>query len=409
MDLLPPSQPRRPPNASPVTLPSELIAEVISFLPVKSLMQLRSVCKSWKSIIDDPTFVKLHLNRSSQKPDLTFVTSAGITIWTLESTGTVSFTVCHLSENPPVIINLPDDDPYYQLKDKDCAYIIGSCNGMLCLLGLNINNFCGYMDISIRFWNPASRKLSKKLGYCGDGVNNNPSWFPGKGDIVKFVFGYVNSSDTYKVVYFTVGTTIVRVFSLGDNIWRKIENSPVDTHHVSGFVHLSGSVFWVTIQNYNGYDDYVSGDFTIEQFVVMSLDLGTEKYTQLRPPQGFDQVPFLMPKLSVLEDCLCFSHDFEQTHFVIWQMKEFGVEESWTRFLKISYHNLQIDIDDRFDDMSLYWVPLCVSEKSGTLLLTNRHECQTILFNWRDNKVQRIHGHWLSKGKEYVESLVSYC
>jgi len=230
--------------------------------------------------------------------------------------------------------------------------------------------------------------------------------------MLKFVFGYVNSSDTYKVVYFTVGTTSARVFSLGDNVWRKIENSPVVTHHVSGFVHLSGSVFWMTIQNYNGYDDYDCEDFTIEQFVVMSLDLGTEKYTQLQPPQGFDQVPFLMPKLSVLEDCLCFSHDFEQTHFVIWQMKEFGVEESWTRFLKISYHNLQIDIDDRYDDICCNWLPLCVSEKSGTLLLINRHERQAIIFNWKDNRVETLEmitAYMLSNCQEYVESLVSYC
>lgn len=56
------------------------------------------------------------------------------------------------------------------------------------------------------------------------------------------MFGYVNSSDTYKVVYLIVGTTSARVFSLGDNVWRKIENSPVVIHHVSGFVHLSGRV-----------------------------------------------------------------------------------------------------------------------------------------------------------------------
>lgn len=157
------------------------------------------------------------------------------------------------------------------------------------------------------------------------------------------------------------------------------------------------------------HHDYDCEDFTIEQFVVMSLDLGIEKYTQMRPPQGFDQVPFLVPNVSVLQDCLCFSHDFQQTHFVIWQMKEFGVEESWTRFLKISYLNLQIDLDDSFEDVSLYWLPLCVSEKSGTLLLTNCHENRAILFNWRDNRVQRINGHRRSNDKVYVESLVSCC
>ncbi|RHN59611.1 putative F-box domain, galactose oxidase/kelch, beta-propeller, kelch-type beta propeller [Medicago truncatula] len=399
MDLLPPSQPCPPPNASPAILPDELIAEVLSFLPVKSLMQLRSVCKSWKSIVEDPTFVKFHLYRSSQKPDLAFVTS-------IYATEALTFTICRLFENPSDVINLPNNDSYYQLKDKGCLGIVGSCNGLLCLLGgISFDGSCYYKDMFLRFWNPATKTLSDKLGCLGDG-DSDISLF--NFHRLKFAFGYDNSSNTYKAVYFILDTTIVRVFSIGNNVWRSIQNSPVASRHYSAVVHLSGSVILVAIRNYTT-KYYDCKDITIKQFVIISLDFGTEKYTQLRPPQGFDQVPFLMPNLSVLEDCLCFSHDFEQTHFVIWQMKEFGVEESWTQFLRISYHNLQIDIDSISPNMSSHWLPLCVSKKSGTLLLTNHDELEAILFNLRDKRVERINGHWLSNGKEYVESLVLYC
>jgi hypothetical protein len=59
----------------------------------------------------------------------------------------------------------------------------------------------------------------------------------------------------------------------------------------------------------------------------------------------FDQVPPKEPTIGVLDGCLCFSYSYRETYFVIWKMKEFGVENSWTQFLKISYQNLHIDYD----------------------------------------------------------------
>jgi len=46
-----------PPSA---TLPDKLITEILSRLPVKSLIQMKSVCKSWKTLISNPSFIKIH-------------------------------------------------------------------------------------------------------------------------------------------------------------------------------------------------------------------------------------------------------------------------------------------------------------------------------------------------------------
>ncbi|KEH22773.1 hypothetical protein MTR_7g056787 [Medicago truncatula] len=49
-----------------VILLEELIFEMLSFLPVKSLMPVKYVSKLWKTMISDPIFIKIYFNHSAQ-------------------------------------------------------------------------------------------------------------------------------------------------------------------------------------------------------------------------------------------------------------------------------------------------------------------------------------------------------
>ncbi|AES79123.1 hypothetical protein MTR_7g057090 [Medicago truncatula] len=50
---------------SPAIFPEKLInMEVVSYLPVKTLMRFNCVSHSWKEFISTPSFVKLHLKRT---------------------------------------------------------------------------------------------------------------------------------------------------------------------------------------------------------------------------------------------------------------------------------------------------------------------------------------------------------
>jgi len=387
MNLLAPTQSRRSLNGipSPVFIPDEHITDIFSLLPVKSLLRFRCLSKSHDSLISSPAFVKLHLTRYACNADLTLLSTSDNSV--------LSFTVFRLLQNPPIIFNIPEDS-YYQLEDKHCLDIVGSCNGLLCLFGHSFtDNF--KIETWIHFWNPATRKISEKLGYT---LHNNLHFHH------SLAFGYVNSTDTYKVAYLVPNTNNVRVFSLGDNVWRNIQNSPVDHGYRMNVVNLGNSLNWLPIRNYHSH--YDCNNITIQQFVIISLHLGTETHSQLLPPQGFTEVPIVVPYISVLKDCLCFSHDYKQTHFVIWAMKEFGVEDSWTQLYKISYDILQVY--DHLNDSEFHLFPLFLSEKTGTLLLTNDLESSTIIYNWRYNRVQRINKPWFN-GMNYVESLVSHC
>lgn len=138
---------------------------------------------------------------------------------------------------------------------------------------------------------------------------------------------------------------------------------------------------------------------------------GTESYTQLMPPCGFDEMSYVKPaSLCILKDSLCFSHDNWRTEFIVWQMKIIGVEEPWTQLLKISYQNLRTRFHD-FDDLeNCQLLPLHLSDHNDTLILANNQEQRAILHNLRNKTAKRTRIineiQWFST-KVYVESLVS--
>ncbi|KAI5428564.1 hypothetical protein KIW84_033527 [Lathyrus oleraceus] len=103
-------------------------------------------------------------------------------------------------------------------------------------------------------------------------------------------------------------------------------------------------------------------------------------------------------------------------------MTKFGVQDSWTQFLKISYDNLQIDYDYSNEDIKYEFelVPLYLSKDGDTLVLKSSQEYPEILYNWRNDRVERtkitatttvtddrtVH-HVSCTAHDYFESLVS--
>jgi hypothetical protein len=150
------------------------------------------------------------------------------------------------------------------------------------------------------------------------------------------------------------------------------------------------------------------------------VGLITETYNKYLLPPDFDEVPPSIPTIDLLGNSLCFSYCYKETDFVIWQMKKFEVEDSWTQFLKISYHDLQIDddlSDDHFMKYSLRFVPLFLYEDGDTLVLDYCHSYY-LIYNWRNNTVERTNITAIRKFNEdgigrctsiyYFESLVSF-
>ncbi|CAI8582944.1 unnamed protein product [Vicia faba] len=374
-------QPKLPPSSPPMSLPDDLIIEVLSLLPVKSVMRLKTVCKSLNAIICNPKFIKLHQKISEQNKRILLISN--------DSSGSIYVGADSCLKNPLIPFA---DAAYCRLKKKDKIIAIGYCNGLFCLFGYSRNT----MEDWLYFWNPATKTISQKFKY-----STNDS------DCIIFGFGYDNSTNTYKVVTFCQMTKVARVFCLGDNSWRNIQRFPefcIFSSFCHSGVHLSGTLNWSVVGNDVTYD--WEENCIVKNFVIISLDLLTETCTQLLPPQGqcLGEGLIVEPTICMFMDCLCLSYGNNEFSFVIWKMMEFGVQESWTQFLRFSYLNFP----ELFFGKNL--VPLCLSHNGDELILADRLEGQLIPYNCRYHIVDpsRIaKGEWGIFVNNYVESLVS--
>ncbi|CAL5186957.1 unnamed protein product [Lathyrus oleraceus] len=365
------------------TLPEELISEILSLLKVKSLLRFKCVNMSWNSLISDPFFVKMHLIKSSPNPHILL-------------SSTYFSSTCNVGiHNPSTLRSLPENRSInlfpevskYKLMEKRC-HIIGSCNGLTCLVispSSRKNEF--YL------WNPATRWLSQKVGSFHRGRSRNTAF--------EFSFGYDNLIEKYKVVAFRPKE--VRVFNIGDNVWRHVQSFAMEPYRYSyTYNQLNAGVY---LKLNNSLNWFALGDntrpyyYALQQFLIISLDLGTETYTHFLFPRGFEE-SVVRPIVCVLMECLCVSHYSKGFDFVIWQMKEFGVGESWMKLLKFDSHGV------------VNMLPLHVFENGDTLIFASCPN-EITCYNSRENRLVRqttvtnsIHINWFNV-THYVESLVS--
>ncbi|KAF1871926.1 hypothetical protein Lal_00012143 [Lupinus albus] len=353
----------------------ELIFEILSWLPAILLLRFRCVCKSWKSLISDPNFIKLHLQRAPKNANLILILIGNHGERFAISCSCRSL----LHHKPSSSTTVIAENLHYRLKLMKHTGIGVSCNGLICLVHAFPKKLRGdeFHKYSVRLWNPVTKLFSKRSAKLLVKVEGRAF------DSAEFGLWYDNLTETYKVVAVLVDNgasvenlerTEVRVYEFGDNddCWRKIQ---------------AASRQKMCEWHYNSHYEWDSDTITIDQLVIVSLDLSKERYTQFSLPRGFDEVSLVEPHVTVLMDCLCFSYDYKRTHFVVWQMKEFGVEQSWTRMLL-----------------------LCLSENGNVLLLSESNkQPQAILYNHKDNRVEHAeisnNINW-TVAQDYVQSLV---
>ncbi|QHO32364.1 hypothetical protein HN51_020417 [Arachis hypogaea] len=340
-------------------LPEELIMEILLRLPARTLVSLRSVCTSWRNLISSPDFTRKHLRRSCLRdPSLTPLRIAcynslpfrgdGVRY---DSIGVVS--VQSIIDNPskPTKVDYFSGQHYYR--------IVGSCHGLLCFFDEH-----DYQNTHGILWNPCTGFTFQSPQISGQAFSSG--------------FGYDHLSDSYKLfgIIRKKGPSGVeystRIYTFGStSSWRRIDDSPfgllgIPTNH---FCMAEKGVFF-------GSSRACTINWIVNH-VVLYFDLGKETLAHFTLPDtdSSDYLWIQCKKLCVLRNCLSVCYGYLRTqHSIVWQMKEYGDAQSWTKLAMISFHGLISPLQ-----------PLYISETD--VLLAVFPSCRIVLCNLNDGSV----------------------
>ncbi|CAJ2669785.1 F-box/kelch-repeat protein At3g23880-like [Trifolium pratense] len=359
-------------------LPDELIFQILLLLPVRILLQLKCVSKSWNTLISNPKFAKSHLQSITMNPTITVQRffSSYIT-GSCSSKKLVSFPVKKLLENPPEYTKPVEFSIGYRFA------IFGSCNGLLCLFDI--------FEDYVKLWNPSISLESEKSPALDSFLKHR--WISYHG------FGYDRVNDKYKalVVLSGKGTyssekNVTKIYTFGGNSWKTIQNFPC-TGFGNAYVQacngkfVSGNLNWI-----------IKKDVSFKT-VIVSFDLEKETYNEVLLPEHM-LVSVCLPRLGVLSNCLCVCFNFK-THLDFWLMKKYGVVESWTRLMRIPCAQIRRCVYP-FDNVE----PLFIFE-NGIILLGA--DTEFLLYNLNNGNLDcpLICYSTVFSGHIYHESLVS--
>ncbi|XP_047326006.1 F-box protein CPR1-like [Impatiens glandulifera] len=298
------------------TLPNEVLAKVLCRLPVKNLLRLRCVSRSWLALISNPLFVKLHLKRSAK-------TKINLNLF-LSYEGLCRVDFDSVEDSGDLLQQMVID--YNPLRHQDYrTNIWGSCDGLLCIS--NVYN------LSVFLLNPSTRKFIE-LPFIPVEVPN----LPNLQTHCYYGFSSDNTNDDYKVVRLVVfrddsgdaADYEVNVYSLRLNSWHKYEKFPnqYPTFDRIGNSIAGGAMHWVS----RGEDD---------KCCIVAFDFRTGEYRVIPWPQ-YHGLIFIFT-LSSLGGCLSLTCNYYSEEVEVWLLKEYGEgSEYWSKLITMELVTIQV-------------------------------------------------------------------
>ncbi|XP_026383646.1 F-box/kelch-repeat protein At3g06240-like [Papaver somniferum] len=161
-------------------------------------------------------------------------------------------------------------------------------------------------------------------------------------DIGIYGFGYNYNIDDYKVfkIVDVSGETTVEVYTLGLDSWKSILTIPYrfDANRTAG-VLVNGSLHWL---GETGDEDIFN--------TIISLDISNDGFEEVKLPKETLEDGHLFGNVELLEGCLCVLSYIYKVRYEVWVMRDYGVQESWTKRYVISHERI---MDGSF--VSIMW------------------------------------------------------
>ncbi|KAB1206649.1 hypothetical protein CJ030_MR7G001537 [Morella rubra] len=293
-----------------MSLEPDVVSDILSRLPIKSLVRFQGVSKSWCSLIKDPHFIRKHFNQSTSSDR-----NGGILIKyccpTARKYG-ISF-LFHDSFSPLSRYEVPPQIDIRHLK------VVGSCNGLLCVANdSNVNS-----ALPIYLWNPALREfrllpnslfgIAKLRGERISGVAHGFGYHPDADDykLVRMVYLYCSDRPCFQA----------EVYTLRTDSWREISATNYLIKETSCVVY-NDRLHWIA---------YEGGVKNRE--MIVSFDMGDEMFLESVLPDFHSAEIRVCMRLTVFKHSLCLINYYggRAKSFDLWVMNNDGTGLFWTR------------------------------------------------------------------------------
>lgn len=349
-------------------LPRDILFKIFTLIPAKYLHNsIRLVCKSWRTIIQDPHFINAHLDYySKSKSNLIFQAKDRDS----RKSNMISLKINRGSlETASLLCRSRNFDEGPTIK--------ASCNGLV-LIRFGCDLFIA---------NPIT-KWSSKL----------PS--PGQSSIhtfkTKYSFAYNHSAKEYKVVCSFQEREmlfICIIHTVGTDSWREIK-MPINNVKMHGFdrpiLTSDGALHWLTRCT---TEKYLESNESFNSHI-LSMEVNKEEFrlTRLPPDGGIDQLNSILLELG---GSLSLFYYVTKAEMDVWVLESYH-KEVW---VKKYYINLNTRLWRGFPIASLY--------KDEVIIFSVNYGSQMFMYDLKLQELKQLEGHQ-SLGKFHF-SLGNFC
>lgn len=273
-------------------IPDDVVFDILSRLPVQSLLKFRCVCKSWNDLISNNSqFINSQLQRSIES-------NCSQKLMLFEySSKKIGFIGYEISDHGRKKIDTPLYNRYRNIE------VLCSCNGVVLLRVIEAATFI--------LWNHVIRKTK-----C---VVFLPKYRFGRS--ASFGLCYDSSVDSYKILNTGNDELVLRVYDVKSKCLTVKETNYLILRDSPGVV-ANGMVHWVGFR----WDDC--------SVAIVYYDLLEAGFKEVSKPVD-NVLDAADIGLAVLRGQLCFYSFTLAKKLEIWVMKEYGKKESWTNLMVI--------------------------------------------------------------------------